>query len=312
MEEIVYKYSQLKERVDYNKTLNNFLVIGHKEIKKRKNNTIHFNYHLGQFKLLITETLFLSKYAKDGNKVVYVGAAEGYHTSYLADMFPNLTFDLWDPRKFDIQETDRIKIFNRNFEDSDAHNYAKDGKNILFISDIRSLSFGDVEKIPEKLEEGDNIVDNDMIMQKNWVRIIKPIYASLKVRFGYLGKISSYLTGDIYLQAYAPLSTENRLFTNNYTDEILYDNSEYDEKMAYFNFKIRMDIDKKYDRFSSILDKYNIQNNWDNNIAMYTLNYYLEKYKNIKDYERVGVLFMDIVNYHKKKYKYKYDVIFNS
>lgn len=49
---------------------------------------------LGQLKLLITEIMFLVKVSKHGDKVVYVGAAEGYHSGYLADMFPDLHFDL--------------------------------------------------------------------------------------------------------------------------------------------------------------------------------------------------------------------------
>ena len=48
-------------------------------------------------------------------KVVYVGAAEGYHTAYLADMFSDFKFDLWDQREFDIKDRPNITLFNRLF-----------------------------------------------------------------------------------------------------------------------------------------------------------------------------------------------------
>ena len=120
-----YKYSQLDKRIEYD------------EAKKLSKDVKEM--HLGQLKLLISEILFLTKYAKDGNKVVYVGAAEGYHIPKLVELFPNLTFDLWDPAKFGIKETKTINIFNKFFKDEDAENYVKEHNNILFISDIRTL-----------------------------------------------------------------------------------------------------------------------------------------------------------------------------
>ena len=81
----VYKYSQLTDRITYRDALQKGCIS--EKIK----------IHLGQLKLLISEIMFLTKKAKDGDRVLYVGAAEGYHTAKLADMFPTLTFDLWDP-----------------------------------------------------------------------------------------------------------------------------------------------------------------------------------------------------------------------
>ena len=83
------------------------------------------------------------------------------------------------------------------------------------------------------------------------------------------------------MQPYAPYSTEARLYTRDYDTIIDYDNHEFDEKMAYFNCNIRDKI--KYDYWIDMLEKNNLKNNWDNNIALFILKHYLEKVKGIKD-----------------------------
>src|SRR3989337_580684 len=132
---MIYKYSQLSndERMNYD------------EMRKIDCGHVGREIHLGQLKLLITELMFLSKKSEKGNKVVYVGAAEGYHTAKLADMFPQLTFELWDPGKFTVLKRDNIKIFNAFFTTKNAQDYAHEGNNILFISDIRNLEISAIK-----------------------------------------------------------------------------------------------------------------------------------------------------------------------
>lgn len=84
---------------------------------------------------MVSEIFLLTKYPK--GHCVYVGAADGKHISLLHDMFPEVTFDLYDPRKFMIKEGPRIKIYRQFFGDTDAKKYA--GRDdIIFISDIRT------------------------------------------------------------------------------------------------------------------------------------------------------------------------------
>ena len=125
----VYKYDQLTSKLTY----------GDAKIKGKIPDR---KYHLGQLKLLMSEILFLTKCAKDGNKVVYIGAAEGYHSAYLADLFPKLSFELWDATPFKIEPRNNIKLVKRYFEDDDVKEYSKEGSNILFISDIRNVEIG--------------------------------------------------------------------------------------------------------------------------------------------------------------------------
>lgn len=294
---MIYKYSQLVERVSYKES---------KKLYKIKMKDIH----LGQFKLLISEILFLTKYAKDGNKVVYVGAAPGYHIYQLADLFPNLTFELWDPVRFEIKEHKNIKKFNKFFTDNDAKKYQSEGNNILFISDIRNLKMGEYRKVKDektRIDEMDQLILEDMERQKVWVQTIQPIASYLKFRVPYETNGFNYLTGTLYLQPYSPASTETRLLTTNYTDMKFYDNKAFDERLAYFNCCMRVSEDS---RWKEIMKKYHILNIWDNYFTLYTLDYYLRIVKGIHDDEAVIKLFNELINFLKDKYGKKYNIIY--
>lgn len=292
-----YKYSQLENKgVNYNEVTK---MIGEKD------NEI---MHLGQFKLFFSELMYLAKYGKEGYKVLYVGAAPGYHIAKLADLFPTMNFDLWDPRIFDIPNRNNIKIFNHFFTNKTAKIYQKEGDNILFICDIRSLEIG-IHTKKKDIEKVDEIVINDMNMQMSWIQIINPINAYLKFRLPYGVQYFKYLDGTIYLQPYAPLSTEARLLTNNYNKYVIYDCYEFDAKMAYFNFFVRYS-NTEYKRWEKEMKKYHLKMNWDNAYAFHITNYYLRKIKKIDSDEETGKLFMDILSYHIDKYGKKYDTVF--
>ena len=149
----------------------------------------------------------------------------------------------------------------------------------------------------------------DFDIQKKWVQIINPIYAYLKFRLPFDNGKTKYFKGTIYLQPYSPESTEARLLTNNYETMTIYDNLEFDQKLAYFNCCIR-GKDIKYKRWADIMEKYKVKNNWDNTLAFYILDFYLRKIKKIRSDEEVALLFLDIVKFHSKKNPDKFKVLF--
>lgn len=293
----IYNIDQIKNRIKFEETK-----------KNEKCQTLKL-LHLGQLKLLISEILFLSRSLKDkiNYTVIYVGAAEGYHIKYLADMFPQYNFILYDPGRFAITEDKNIKIHNDFFTIEVANKYANE-KNILFISDIRTLDIAKYQGVDD--DEADRIIIEDNKKQLRWIQIIKPVNSLLKFRLPYKPGNTKYLEGKIYLQNYSPISTETRLMVkrddiNKYKE---YSNEEYDEKMAYFNCNVRMEEGLK--RWMKIMEENNIKNNWDNNYTCYVLRYYLKEIgKDYKD-EEVIKKFIDIINYLKKKYKNKYDVLY--
>lgn len=280
---MIYKYSQLKHRMKYS------------DLKKGDD----YNFHFGQLKLQLSEVLFLTKYYTDNALVIYVGAAGGYHIPFLVDMFPNLTFHLWDPLPFAIKQTDRMRIFNRFFTNKDAENYKDMNKKILFMSDIRNPEIRRMKKnsSEDSINKLDQIVYTDMDYQKDWVNIINPIAAYLKFRLPYNIPTYKYMTGTIYLQPYSPQSTECRLLTTDYKTMKKYDCFEFDEKMAYFNQHIRQKSTNKSHKWRKEMDKYGIVSNWDSVYAFVILSMYLRKMKNDKNRDSVPKLFNETVNF---------------
>lgn len=295
---LIYKYSQIpnNHRIKYDESLK--LCRGKKKM------------HLGQFKLFFSELIFLTMFAKPNDKILYIGAAPGYHITKLADLFPDVNFDLWDPRKFEIELRSNIKTYNDFFTDVSANSYKQNNERILLMCDLRTLEIGKLKKY-KNITKMDELVDDDMKMQRRWCQIINPAYAYLKFRLPFEVPQTKYLSGTIYLQPYTKISTEARLLTNNYDNNIIYDNIEFEEKIAYHNGYTRCNS-KHYNKWKNIMTEYNLVNNWDNALALHIVNFYLKTVKNIKSNEEVGKLFMDIVNFHAVKYGDKYAVLFNN
>ncbi len=181
--------------------------------------------HWGQLKLMLTEIEFLTL-ARDqkihNNIIVYAGAAPAIHMKHLSDMFPEFTFHLYDPTSFQIKATKRIKLFNQLFTEETANGYA--GKKVLFISDIR------------RKPADEKTVDEDMIMQRKWVEIIKPVFWMLKFRLPYSkhGKYN-YLKGDIYKQAFVGASSSETRLIGSTIESKNYDTEAYEQLMFAHN-----------------------------------------------------------------------------
>lgn len=297
MAKLVYKYSQLgNDIISYEQSLK--MCKGHRKI------------HLGQLKLFFTELLFLTFYAKPGCHILYVGAAEGYHTSKLADMFPDCQFDLWDPREFETEPRTNIKIYQQYFTDDTAQTYRNLSQPLLFMCDLRNLGIGRA-KTNKNISKMDEITDDDMAMQARWCKIFKPFAAYLKFRLPYEVAYSEYLTGTIYLQPYTKISTESRLLTCDYESVKIYDNNLFNEKMAYHNAYNRC-LTKEYPTWQHIMYKYNLYSCWDTAYALRITHNYLKYQKNIISKKETGRLFMEIISFHIKKYGNKYSVLFNN
>jgi cap2 methyltransferase len=199
--------------------------------------------HLGQRKLLMSEIGALLHLNPEAQYVaVYAGAAPGIHTPLLSKLFPNVVFHLYDPAPFQIQETDRIRLFNVCFTDEIAQTYAQgNNKNMVFICDIRRTW-------------NEQMVWEDMLSQKRWHETMQPVLTSLKFRLPWPGNgvidtsnQVEYLNGDIYLPIWGPRSTtESRLVIKQglhaRNSTRIYDCLAYEEEMCYFNRVMRPSI----------------------------------------------------------------------
>lgn len=318
MNKLIYKINQLNKSVSYDEIRKE--IFGTELAKEMYKN----KYHFGQLKLFMSELLFLSKYAKHENiLVLYVGAANGYHTWYMAKhMFPNFKFHLFDRTKFhDIfyeQKLDNVKIISDYFSEKYANKYSQNTDNILFMCDMRNLDiklFKDKtlknkdEYIKKPLsEDQEQIISKDMNDQLAWAEIMKPLACYLKFRLPYDGTNFDYLKGKIYLQPYSPNGNECRILITQYEKKIEYNSSDIDGKIAYFNWVMR--VQEIHTKWDDICDKYKIKNKWDNVYSLYIVQYYLKKFGRLYTKKNTANLFLDIVKFHQEANDEKYSKIF--
>jgi hypothetical protein len=235
-----------------------------REEYKPRGRQAHVRSH-GQRKLYFAEMHFLTRFARAGDLVVYAGAAPGIHIGLLIEKFPGLDWILVDPRAFDKRVPKTCDMRQGWFTDEMAAEIvaAAPDRRILFISDIRTA--GKWDKVPASFEikdEADPLgrwietrVIADMDAQAKWVHIIRPVAASLKVRFPWqvdgkwlTGATGSYFAGDLFIQPCAkPASTEVRLmFGRMDPDEkgdeyptAVYDYKAIEEQFYHFNNRVR-------------------------------------------------------------------------
>ena len=238
--------------------------------------------HWGQLKLMLTEIEFLTLALQQYNLeyadqpdiqrpqfvMVYAGAAPGHHTQYLSELFPQVHFELYDPNKFAISDSEKIKIHIQFFTNTDAkywagrsvnlsqpgthhtthitphttmhqtmhttthtkHNamHAKPLIYLVFCTDIRTEPATD-----------DNVREN-MNMQLEWWSIMNPNLSMFKFRLPWEAGKTQYPEGQIYIQPYpGPTSTETRLIAKRDAAIIDYDNEKYESQLFYHNNVIR-------------------------------------------------------------------------
>jgi len=211
--------------------------------------------HWGQLKLHIMEVRFLTQYACGPGRcdkewvVVYAGAAPGQHIAHLASLFPNCTFDLYDPAEFCQGLKDcppeRVKVFRQFFTEKTAAQY-RGRDDVLFISDIRTCQTpapvdAEGEEDGEAAENAQVAADvhADMQRQAGWCNQILPAAVMLKFRLPWAKGKTSYFGGEVWIQPWAPTaSTETRLVATRAqlcATPADHDHTEHEEKMMYHN-----------------------------------------------------------------------------
>ena len=204
------------------------------------------NVHIGQRKLMLSEIQLLTRYYanaanKRGAVVLYVGAAPGTHLILLSIMFPTAAFVLYDGAKYDPVLKNYPDIYEIHegkdgFVTTDVIRrikYKYDSKSLVFVSDIRLGN--------EDRDLFETAVAKDMVLQQEWVEILKPNMSLLKFRLPYNmkhGDAMKYFKGDLLYGVWPkPSSGESRLLVEqkDIRTKVKYDFKEYEETMAFHN-----------------------------------------------------------------------------
>lgn len=258
-----------------------------------------------RLKLLMADLTFLTYYWDPEEipklTIVYVGAAPGIHIEILDLMFANfdITWILYDPAEFKLTKSEkidwitekdkfvpknRISIIRDYFTDDDAMRY-QNRKDLFFISDIRTGGLKENDWEPKTFDL--KYVIPDMAMQAQWVKIVRPMKASLKFRLPYyfpetgMSRNFSYFPGMIVKELWiGARSTETRLVPSSY-DFVDWDIKWYEQAMFYHNIIFRADTFfydfLKGKRSKDEIDPPEHLNSFDDVAHVFILTKYLEK-----------------------------------
>jgi poly(A) polymerase regulatory subunit len=272
--------------------------------------------HRGQRKLALTMLQFLNIYidpSKGQTKVVYAGAAPGIGIGFVARLYPQVEWHLYDPAKFTLAAGPNIRIYTGDdgfFTDDTAKSWGEaveQGQNILFVSDIRA----DVPRGRGTEERRETGIWNEMLNQQRWVKIIRPTVAQLKFRLPFPGIRFSdqidyttnqvpYLAGILFLQSWAgSTSAESRLLITSTEEEYpmtIWDTKRHEGQMFHHNIIRRKnyryfnplstevittkgkeeDNEETLVKSKSAIAEPNLLNTWDHLMEYLILNDYLE------------------------------------
>lgn len=196
--------------------------------------------HIGQLKLFLSTMQFLLKYSIRGrpNHVVYPGSAPGNNIDLLTRLFPHVYWYLYDPRDVFYPELYQNKNVKKIVVDFFLESHIRELQEMIPETE-RLLLISDIRVCADVTEE---TVDRDMRLQEGWVKELKPDYSMLKFRLPrHLGKGYKYLSGELFLQMFAPgSSTETRLVVGKQFDEIEYNVELYEGLMYFFNRRARL------------------------------------------------------------------------
>ena len=251
------------------------------------------NIKWGQFKLLLGEMDFLCRFwdsmAIPNPQVVYVGAAPGTHIGVLSDLFPMITFNLYDTgQKYDekvLKDKSNVKLF-KEFK---PEQWVEE-KGVFLWSDIRNLMYNRKETISEKEQrENERVVWEDMELQMQWVEKVRPVKSFIKFRLPYSydfnmekGKTRVYLDGTVYRQVWAPnTSTECRLVPYDDLRKRDWDYEHHEGQMFYHNTQVRPEV-KFYNPITrtneQFPDETGLDDKYDSTLSIIIVMGYLQKF----------------------------------
>jgi len=137
--------------------------------------------------LLIVESLFLIKALRElptkKATLIYIGGNSGIHLNHLAEMFPMITFHIYEEMEMPkLIEKDNLVKFNEAFTDDKLANYRTNEQALLMISNFRNKSYAADPSTEEMVLSNANIILSDMEKQKHLFHLIKPEFALLLFR----------------------------------------------------------------------------------------------------------------------------------
>jgi len=257
-------------------------------------------------RLFTAELLFLIYYIEPvknkNNRVIYMGAAPGFHLVKIMKMFPDIMFDLYDKENLHIElqkyvndNPDQVTYFDENFSVETCKFYEETEDNLYFMTDHRDPEFmtdpiftyskdknDEKQKYQVKKEES---YKHDMDLQMEICKVLKPLYAYLRFRpphfySGLSPKNASmeYFSGTLFLMVFNDYkSIEGRLVVSNFDNcDFLWNYESYQYRLNYFNNEVRESMLKNPFTFDQTPLKDQLGNKFETVMLIYLLKEYFK------------------------------------
>lgn len=227
------------------------------QVDKKK----HVRKFNNDMRLLLSEILFITRYVSYSVdkkiKIIYIGAAPGFHLIKLMKLFPFINFDLYDKEDIDqnlqqyINENqNQVTFYKENFSLETCDNYEESIDDIYLITDNREVIFMSEVRNGKNIfqEDKEKSYEQDMNFQKEVCIRLNPKYAFLRFRppHFYENKsvepaIFEYFYGTVWLMIYNDYkSIEGRLAVNDYSnDKFRWNYKDYNHRLNFFNDTLR-------------------------------------------------------------------------
>lgn len=247
-----FSISSVDKLVYSNDLLDNIEYI---KVDKKK----HERKYNNDMRLLLSEILFITRYVDfaPNIKIIYIGAAPGFHLVKLMKLFPFIKFDLYDPEELNLDlvqyisvNSNQVTFFNEKFILETCEKYNNSEENIYLITDNRDVMFMKEDfndKINFQIQKEISYAE-DMNFQKEVCIKLNPKYAFLRFRPPHFYKettiepaIFEYFAGTVWLMIYNDYkSTEGRIAVNDFTkDNFRWNYKKYQFRLNFFNDKVR-------------------------------------------------------------------------
>lgn len=216
-------------------------------------------------KLLLAEMLFINRYVEIEEKearIIYIGAAPGFHLAKLMKCYPFIKFDLYDDQdlhpdleKYISENNEQVTMFRELFTLETCDKYSNSEENIYVITDHKEPQYGkdpffgiDTESRNRWQNEKEESYRNDMEFQKEVCLKLQPKCAYLRFRppHFYEGEDGNdatfeYFKGVAWLMIYNDYkSTESRLAVEDFSKvDFKWNYQNYQYRLNYFNDSIR-------------------------------------------------------------------------
>lgn len=235
-----------------------FITVNKKKHERKFNNDM---------RLLLSEVMFITRYVETDKdpRVIYMGAAPGFHIIKLMKMFPTIKFDLYDnePLNKELEHyigenPDQVIFYDEKFNLNTCDRYTDPSENIYLITDHRDPEFmkdpifpkdeyhNEIKKQFQEMKELSYA--DDMDFQKKICQKLLPKFAFLRFRppHFYEGKspesaIFEYFYGTIWLMIYNDYkSIEARIAVDNFdNDSFKWNYKAYQHRLNHFNDEVR-------------------------------------------------------------------------